>query len=125
MKNGMSFFIVYKLDRFARNQEDHISTRALLKRFGTELLSATEPISPNPVGKAMEGMLAVFAEFDNNVRTERSTNGMIERLKQGIWVWAAPIGYYRPRSSANIEPDKNAAPYIRLAFEEYAKGGYS
>jgi DNA invertase Pin-like site-specific DNA recombinase len=34
----------------------------------------------------MESMLAAFAEFDNNVRTERSINGMRERLKQGVWV---------------------------------------
>ena len=73
----------------------------------------------------MEGVLSATAEFDNSVRTERSVGGMMERLKQGIWVWAAPVGYYRPRPGANIEPEPGTAPYIRLAFEEYAKGGYS
>src|SRR3989344_4649997 len=34
-KNKVSYFIVYKLDRFARNQDDHVTVKALLKRCGT------------------------------------------------------------------------------------------
>lgn len=121
----VAFFVVYKLDRFSRNQEDHVTVRALLRRSCTELRSATEPIDSSPVGRAMEGILSVFAEFDNNVRTERTKQGMLERVKQGVWVWPAPLGYYRPAQGANIAPDPKNAAYIRLAFEEYAKGIYT
>lgn len=121
---NIGFFIVYKLDRFARNQEDHVVIRAMLKRAGTTLRSATEPINDSPTGRAMEGMVSVFAEFDNNVRTERTKNGMIERVKQGVWVWPCPLGYHRVSRGVNISPDP-AAPLIRLAFEEYAKGVYT
>ena len=124
-KQRVNFFIVYKLDRFARNQDDHVMMRASLKKYGTELRSATEPINDSPIGKATEGMISVWAEFDNNVRTERSKAGMMERIKKGIWVWQAPLGYRRPRPGSNIEPDANLAHYIRLIFEEYAKGIYS
>ena len=85
-KNDVNFFIVYKLDHFARNQVDHITVRETLKKYKVEVKSVTEPISDTPVGKMMESMLSAFAEFDNNVRTERSVNGMRERIKQGIWV---------------------------------------
>jgi DNA invertase Pin-like site-specific DNA recombinase len=95
---------VYKLDRFARNQADHITVRQTLKKYHTELKSVTEPISDSPVGKMMEGILSAFAEFDNNVRTERSVNGMKERIKQGIWVWQAPMGYCRTEKGANLTP---------------------
>ncbi len=70
-------------------------------------------------------MLSGFAEFDNNVRTERSVGGMKERIKQGIWVWQAPLGYHRPFKGSNLVPDPVYAPFIRLAFEEYAKGTYT
>src|SRR5713226_401603 len=43
-KNKVDYFIVYKLDRFARNQDDHVMVRAKLKHSGTELRSVTEPI---------------------------------------------------------------------------------
>lgn len=124
-KHKVDYFIVYKLDRFARNQDDHVTTRALLRRYGTELRSATEPINESSVGRAMEGMISVFAEFDNNVRTERTKGGMQERIKQGFWVWQAPLGYYRIRQGSNITPEPNTASYIRLMFEEYTKGIYS
>src|SRR3989338_1008147 len=97
-KKPINYFIVYKLDRFARNQDDHVTVRATLRKFGTELKSVTEPINDTPMGRAMEGMLSVFAELDNNIRTERAKSGMMEQLKKGIWVWPARFGcYYRAR----------------------------
>lgn len=117
--------IVHKLDRFARNQADHVTVRTLLKRYGTELVSVSEPINESPIGKALEGMLSVFAEFDNNVRAERCSAGMLARLQQGVWVWGAPIGYYRPRKGTNITPDPASAPFIRMAFEEYSSGNHT
>lgn len=124
-KNDVTFFIVYKLDRFARNQEDHVMVRALLKKAGTDLRSVTETIDETPIGKAMEGMISVFAELDNNMRTERTKQGMMERLKQGVWVWSAPLGYYRPYKGSNIVPEPQISNLIRLAFEEYSKGTYT
>jgi site-specific DNA recombinase len=124
-KNGVTDFIVYKIDRFARSQDDHVSVRATLRRHGVELRSATEPINSTPVGRAMEGMISVFAEFDNNVRRERCVGGMLERLRQGVWVWRAPLGYMRPAKGAHLLPDPVLAPYIRLAFTTYANGAHT
>lgn len=124
-KSKVTFFIVYKLDRFARNQDDHVTVRAFLRRAGTDLRSVTEPIDETPIGRAMEGVLSVFAEFDNNVRTERTRQGMLERLKQGVWPWPAPLGYSRPYQGSNIVPDENTSHLIRLGFEEYSKGTYT
>ncbi len=124
-KRPVNFFIVYKLDRFSRNQDDHVSVRGMLRRYNTELRSVTEPINETSIGRAMEGMISVFAELDNNMRTERTKSGMIERIKQGIWVWQSPLGYYRPHHGSNIVPDPEKAAYIRLIFDEWAKGTYS
>ncbi|MFH2000221.1 MAG: recombinase family protein [Planctomycetota bacterium] len=90
-KNSVGYFVVYKLDRFARNQEDHVIVRGILRRSGTELRSATEKIDESPMGKAMEGIMSVIAELDNNVRTVRTTEGMIQRVHEGIWVWLPPL----------------------------------
>lgn len=124
-KKDIDYFIVYKLDRFARNQEDHVTMQAILKKCGISLRSATEPINETSVGRLMEGVLSSFAEFDNNVRTERSKGGMLEKLKQGVWVWRAPLGYYRPHKGSNIAPEPQTAPYIQLAFGEWSKGSYT
>ena len=122
--NKIDSLVVYKLDRFARNQSDHVTVQAKLKQYGTQLRSVTEPIDDTPMGKMMEGVLSTFAEFDNNIRTERSTGGMKERLKQGMWVWGAPLGYQRLEKAGIMVPN-DQAHYIRLAFKEYAKGTYT
>lgn len=120
-KNSIDYFVVYKIDRFSRNNYDHETMRAVLKGYGTQLRSVSEPITETPSGKFMESVMAARAEFDNNDRSERSKDGMLARLREGFWVWQAPLGYYRPVSGSNIVPEPTTAPYIRLAFEEYAK----
>jgi site-specific DNA recombinase len=124
-KHKVGYFIVYKLDRFARNQNDHVVTQATLRRYGVALRSVTEPIDETPIGRVMEGVISVFAEFDNNVRTERSKGGMLEKIKKGIWVWQAPLGFYRPYQGSNIVPEDSTSFFIRMIFEEYAKGSYT
>jgi site-specific DNA recombinase len=124
-KGKVGYFIVFKFDRFSRSVADHAATRVALNRVGTVVRSVSESTDESSAGKAMEGMISVFAEFDNNVRTERSKAGMLEQLKKGMWVWQAPIGCYRPRTASRLEKDPSAAPYILTIFEEYAKGGYS
>ena len=118
-------FIVYKLDRFARNQDDHVIVKTMLTKHNTKLRSVTEPIDETPIGRAMEGVLSVFAEFDNNVRAQRSKSGMEERVKSGVWVWSAPIGYKRLVKGGNLIIDEDFAMYVRMAFTEWSKGTYS
>lgn len=124
-RNKVNYFIVYKLDRFARNQYDHETVRALLQKSKVFLRSVTEAIDETSTGRLMETLLAGFAEYDNNVRKERTTQGMVERVKQGFWVWQAPVGYYRPAKGANIAPKPGEAEYIKIIFEEYSKGTYT
>lgn len=124
-KTPVDFFIVYKLDRFARNVEDHVTVRMKLRQAGTTLISATEPIDGTPIGKLLEVQMAGWAEFDNSIRAERSKNGMMARVRSGVWVWMAPLGYYRPQPGASLEPHPKEALIVRVLFEEYAKGTYT
>lgn len=124
-KNGIDSFIVYKLDRFTRSQEDHAILKGLFKKIDVKLLSVTENFDETPMGKAMEGIAAIFAQLDNDMRSERCTKGMLERVQQGTWMWAPPLGYFKPYRGANISPDPGVSPLIRLGFEEYSKGTYT
>ena len=71
----------------------------------------------------MEGVAAVFAEWDNNTRSVRSKDGMVKRVREGMWVWAPPLGFYKPMKgkSTNIHPEPERAPYLLTVFEEYSK----
>lgn len=98
-KDEVGYVVVYKIDRFARNMEDHTALRVVLAKMGIMLLSATEPIDQTLTGKLMENVLASFAQFDNEQRAERSRNGMAARAKEGCWVTTAPIGYINVKTN--------------------------
>ena len=127
-KGKIDALIVWKVDRFARQTSDHFAVKAILAKYGVRLYSVTEPINDSPQGQMMEGMLAVFAQFDNDVRSERSIIGMRDRINEGRWVWRAPLGYINSKDT-NGEPmliiDKERAEIITRAFEEFSKGLYS
>lgn len=124
-KGGIDVFLVWKIDRFARDTADHFKIKALLSRYGTAIRSVTEIIGEDPQGHLMETILAGFAQFDNDVRAIRSRSGMEARLKQGVWVWRAPLGYYRKAKGANLSIDPETAPMIRKIFELYATGTHT
>lgn len=120
--------IIWKIDRFARNSDDHVMIRTVLKKSGTSLVSVTEPIDQSPTGKLMETMLSGFAQFDNEVRTFRTTEGMKKRLEQGGWPHNAPIGYVKSKTAqgiTSITPDEVMAPKVKEFLETFATGQYT
>ena len=125
-KGRVHFVVVYNLTRFAREKYDHFALRAHLKSLGISLRSATEPIDDTSTGKLMEGVLAAFAQFDNDVRSERTRAGIRAALELGRWTFRAPLGYLNaPKwSDKMLVPDPGRAPLVKRAFEEFASGQY-
>lgn len=85
--------VVWKLDRFARNSYDHAVFQAVLAKAGVEVKSVTEPLSDSPAGKLLQTMLAGIAQFDNDVRAERTKSGMRAVASAGGWTTTPPVGY--------------------------------
>ena len=126
-KGRVHFVVVFNLTRFARDKYDHFALRSHLQSLGISLRSATEPIDDTSTGKLMEGVLAAFAQFDNDCRSDRTRAGMKAALELGRWVFLAPIGYLNaPRAMGkSLMPDPERAPLVRRAFEEYATGRFT
>jgi len=130
-KGTIDSFIVWKIDRFARNATDHFSVRAKLNQFGTNLFSVTEPITQDAIGKLMETFLAGYAEFENEVRKQRCTGGMRGRLRMGIWCWWPPIGYVHSKKTRDRRktmpdiPDEERYHLIQRGLKLYRAGNHS
>ena len=126
-KGRVHFVVVFNLTRFARDKYDHFALRSHLQSLGISLRSATEPIDDTSTGKLMEGVLAAFAQFDNDVRSDRTRAGMKAALELGRWVFLAPIGYLNaPRSTGkSLMHDPERGPLVRRTFEEYASGRHT
>jgi site-specific DNA recombinase len=125
-KNGIRAIIVYKLDRLSRNTDDYSQLRILLKRYGVEIKSTSEHFENTPVGRFMENTMANIAQFDNDVRAERCSGGMKDAIREGRYVWMAPIGYSNVNigGKATIAPNE-MAPLIKETFDTIAKGIYA
>src|SRR5665213_500060 len=120
-KNDIAAVIAYKIDRISRNTDDYSQIRMNLKRYGVEIKSTSEYFESSPAGRFMENIIANVAQFDNEVRTERSVGGMKGAVSEGRYVWMAPIGYsnVRDNGKATIAPS-NQAHLVRKLFEEVA-----
>ena len=126
-KGRVHFVVVFNLTRFARDKYDHFALRSMLQSLGISLRSATEPIDDTSTGKLMEGVLAAFAQFDNDCRSDRTRAGMKAALELGRWAFLAPIGYLNaPRAMGkSLMADPERAPLVRRVFEEYATGRFT
>ncbi len=120
--------VIHKVDRFFRNAGEHLAFRAFLRKLGIALVSATEHFDDSPGGKLYETMLAAHAQFDNEVRGQRSTDGMKTRAMKGLWIGIAPWGY---KNTGDATPNKimiqdsKKAPAVKIIFEKYLTGKYS
>ncbi len=124
-KGKIDYFVVYKVDRFARNNADHAFVKALLKGYGISLRSVTEPIDDSPTGNLMDTMLSGFAQFDNEVKAERSKNGMRASFEKGYWFWNTPPGLVRSKDAFGKPIIKRAENYTNIQYllKKFAKGG--
>lgn len=93
---GFDAIIVHKFDRFSRSREDHVIYKALLKKHGVTVYSATEQTDPDtPHGFLLEGMLEVISEFYNMNLANETRKGMIQNAKQGYHNGGTPPYGYR------------------------------
>ena len=92
-KKEIDAVVIYRLDRISRQTADYLAIRKKLSECEIKLISATEPTGSSPTEKFVETMLAGFAQMDNDVRGERSKNGMKARFLSGLKNGDAPLGY--------------------------------
>jgi site-specific DNA recombinase len=119
--------IVYKIDRLSRNVKDYATMLMALEELKIKFISATESVDKTPSGKLIGTIMASFAQFDNDVRSERVSSCMLEKIKQGIWCYKAPLGYLNARDSQNkaiISVDRPRAEIIKMAFDKFSSGAY-
>ncbi len=125
--SAIDALVVHKLDRLARNLEDHAAIRATLRKLDVHLVSVTEKFERTPSGQLIEGIIASLSEFYSGNLALEIRKGQQQKLKSGWWPAKAPIGYRNIRTEgerreARIEVHPEHGPLIREAFEFYTTG---
>jgi putative DNA-invertase from lambdoid prophage Rac len=82
-RRELDVVLVWRLDRWGRSLVDLVVTLKELAALGVGFVSLTEALDlTTPTGRAMAGLLSVFAEFEHEILRERIRAGIVEaRLK--------------------------------------------
>ena len=76
--------LVWRLDRWGRSVTDLLVTLQELEHLGVGFVSLTEALDfTTPAGRAMAGLLAVFAEFEREILRERTRAGLAHARANG------------------------------------------
>src|SRR3989344_2880155 len=131
-KDEIVAFIVWKLDRFARNTQDHYGLQVQLLKYGTVLHSASEEIiKEGAPGRLMEAMLAGYAQFENDIRKQRCEGGMRARIRDGVRPWSPPLGYTNSKNRKDRrklladQPDEERFYLIQKGLRVYMMGEHT
>jgi len=113
--------LIHKTDRFARNREDAIIYKSLLRRdCEIDVRSITEQFEDSPTGKLLEGMMEVMAEFYSLNLSQEVMKGMKEKASRGKGLGMAPLGY-RLSETGKLEIVPEEAAIVRWIFETYTR----
>lgn len=121
-KGLFDIVIVWKLDRFARNRYDSAHYKAILRKNGVKVVSATESISDDSTGILLESLLEGYAEFYSAELSEKVVRGMTENaLKCKYNGGSIPFGYVVD-SEQHFQIDPLTAPMVQEVFQRYSDG---
>jgi site-specific DNA recombinase len=86
--------VVYSLSRLARSTKDTLAISERLDKAGADLVSISERIdTTGAAGKMMFRILAVLAEFERDVVSERTTMALAHKKARGEKYAPVPFGY--------------------------------
>ncbi len=112
--------LVWKLSRFARNREDSIVYKSMLKKdCGIEVVSVSEPLGNDKTSILIEALLEAMDEYYSVNLAEEVRRGMTEKISRGGIVVAPPIGY--KIEGDKYVPDDNAV-IVKRIFEDFVNG---
>lgn len=112
--------LVWKFSRFARNQEESIVYKSMLRKNGVDVVSVSEPIGESPFGGLIERIIEWMDEYYLIRLSDEVRRGMTERAERGLPNTAPPLGYRMVNGSYVI--NEAEAHIIRKIFELYVSG---
>jgi DNA invertase Pin-like site-specific DNA recombinase len=114
-RRELDLILVWRLDRWGRSLVDLITTIQELTALRVGFVSLGEALDlATPSGRALAGMLAVFAEFERDILRDRVKAGIAQARKEG-----RPHG--RPRTIARHEAEVRRLSQEGVSKREIAK----
>lgn len=113
--------LVWKFSRFARNREDSIVYKSMLrKQCGIEVVSVSEPVGEDKTSILIEALLEAMDEYYSINLAEEVVRGMSEKARRGGTLGRLAYGYRSEQGRAVI--DEETAAIVRKIFRDFDSG---
>lgn len=117
--------IVYKLDRLSRSQKDTLYLiEDVFLMHNIAFISMQESFNTSTAfGRAVVGILSVFAQLERENIYERTRSGMQKRVESGLWPGGGgvPFGYDYDQSTGTLVQNKDAET-VKRAYQLFLDG---
>jgi len=117
--------IVYKLDRLSRSQKDTLYLiEDIFLMHNVAFISMQESFNTaTAFGRAVVGILSVFAQLERENIYERTRSGMQKRVESGLWPGGGcvPFGYDYDPEQGILVPNQDAAT-VKKAYDLFLQG---
>src|ERR671925_1015787 len=108
-RRAIDAIVVWRLDRWGRSLADLIGTLHELQSLGVGFISLGEALDlTTPVGRAMAGLLAIFAEFEREILRERVKAGIAQARRRGHGMVVPRLWGVMPRPCSASPPPASA-----------------
>lgn len=113
--------LVWKFSRFARNQEESIVYKALLKKNNVDVISVSEPLPDGVIGSLVERIFEWMDEYYSIRLSGEVKRGMVQKALAGGYNGQPPIGYKKDKGADTIPyPDPYYADMVKRCFHMFA-----
>ena len=113
---------VWKFSRFARNQEESMVLKNLLKKRGVSVVSVSEPIPEGHFGSLIERIIEWTDEYYLVNLGAEVMRGMTEKASRGEPTCAPPFGYIMRDGKYYPDEESGKANIVREVFTLYSNG---
>lgn len=111
--------LFWALSRFTRSVSDLYSTMEKFQKWKIDMVSYTEAFDTStPMGRAMIGIVGVFAQLERELTSERVSAALAERASQGKRTCSGILGYDLDGKDS-FKINEKEAEYVRFCFTEY------
>lgn len=114
--------LVWKFSRFARNREESVLYKGILRKKSISVISISEPIIDGPFGTLIESIIEWFDEYYLINLSAEVKRGMTEKFSRGEAMGTAPFGYKIDSKSKTFIIDEKKAEAVKDIFNSYLIG---
>lgn len=114
--------LVWKFSRFARNQEESIVYKSMLKKANVDVVSVSEPVIDGPFGSLIERIIEWMDEYYSIRLSGEVIRGMTEKALRGGYNAQPPLGYRKNSDTGVPEIYEPEAVIVRNIFSFISQG---